>query len=104
MIPLRPRAFVNKLKQLNVELICWVSGLVYLAGTDPSHPHLSICPLKFLGFRYCPGCGLGRSVSYLLHGSLLLSLQTHPLGIFAFLVLIHRIFILSKYQYRLFFT
>ncbi|HUX84081.1 MAG TPA: DUF2752 domain-containing protein [Chitinophagaceae bacterium] len=87
------------LKRLDIELFCWVGGLAGLAFSNPTQTHWSICPLKNLGFRYCPGCGLGRSISFLFHGEVLKSLQTHPLGIFALTLLLHRIFVLSKRQF-----
>jgi hypothetical protein len=49
-----------------------------------------------MGFKYCPGCGLGHSISYFLHGEVTRSLQTHPLGIIATVILVSRIFSLLK--------
>jgi hypothetical protein len=54
--------------------------------------------LANLGFNWCPGCGLGRSLSHLLHGELRQSIQMHWFGIPALLVLLYRIFILSKQE------
>ncbi len=71
------------------EAAFWLSGFIFLALIDPSGAHLSICPLHYLEV-YCPGCGLGRSISYLLHGEVLASFQTHPLGVVATLILGHR--------------
>lgn len=88
-------------KKINIELVFWAGGLGVLAFSDPSQPHYSLCPLKNLGFRYCPGCGLGHSISYLLHGDIQASLHAHPLGIFALAVIVHRIFVLLKNHYRL---
>ena len=45
-----------------------------------------------LGLHICPGCGLGHSVSYLFHGNIQASLSSHPLGIFAVIVILGRIF------------
>ncbi|MEO6188003.1 MAG: DUF2752 domain-containing protein [Ginsengibacter sp.] len=78
------------------ELTFWVVTLFLLAvmdlGTDP---HYSFCALKFLGIPYCPGCGLGHSISYLFHGQFRQSLAAHPLGFFAVVVILHRIYKLS---------
>ncbi len=89
------------LKKLNIELFFWTIGLAVLAFSDPGKQHYSLCPLKNLGFRYCPGCGLGHSISWLLHGDISASFHAHPLGIFALIVIVHRIFILLKHQYLL---
>src|SRR6185369_6976880 len=80
------------------EAVIWVSGLVILAFINPDSPdsasHFSICPFHALGITWCPGCGLGRSVSFLLHAQIRQSLLTHPLGIIALPILLHRIFVL----------
>jgi Protein of unknown function (DUF2752) len=58
--------------------------------------HFTLCPLYNLGFDFCPGCGLGNSISYLFHGQLRQSFAAHPLGIFAVIVLSLRIFQQTK--------
>ncbi|MFD1628902.1 DUF2752 domain-containing protein [Pseudopedobacter beijingensis] len=58
--------------------------------------HISLCPIHQLGFSFCPGCGLGRSIHYLMHGQWSLSWKMHPLGFFAFFVIISRICTLTK--------
>jgi hypothetical protein len=83
-------------KQLPLEAIVWVSGLIILAFYEPSQHHISICPLDRLGFSFCPGCGLGRSISFLFHGEIIQSITTHPLGIFAVIILSFRVIHLSK--------
>jgi hypothetical protein len=40
----------------------------------------SLCPSKILTGLPCMGCGLGKSVGFLLHGNLEKSLVFHPLG------------------------
>lgn len=84
------------LKRVPFEAICWLSGLVSLAWLNPHATHLSLCPLKNAGLDFCPGCGLGTSISLLLHGELMASLETHPLGMFAVVVLSLRIRDLTK--------
>jgi hypothetical protein len=75
------------------EGLFWMTGLFYLALSDPSaSTHFSFCVFNWLGIEYCPGCGLGRSISYFFHGDFYTSLVTHPLGIFAVLVLSFRIY------------
>jgi len=66
--------------------------------------HYSFCFFKFLGIKFCPGCGLGHSISFLFHGDLQRSFSAHPLGIFAVAIILHRIYklffihIFSHYQ------
>jgi len=85
------------LKVINIELIIWITGLITLAYIDiGSTEHLSICPIKNLGFDFCPGCGLGASIHYLFHFQFENSFNAHPLGIFALVVLLFRIGTLIK--------
>jgi hypothetical protein len=77
------------------ELSVWVLGLVFLGLMNPSSEgHFSICLFKWLGFSFCPGCGLGHSISWLFRGEIRQSLHAHPLGVFALTVLMHRIYVL----------
>ena len=79
------------------ELIAWVGGLTMLVMMDPqTNIHYSFCLFKFIGINFCPGCGLGHSISYLFHGNLKESFHAHPLGIFAVAVILARIYKLSS--------
>jgi hypothetical protein len=79
------------------ELAFWTAGLVSLAITDPTNQsHFSLCPLKMLGLTWCPGCGLGHSISFLFHGDIKSSLYAHWLGIPALIVILYRIYVLGK--------
>jgi len=83
------------------EAAIWSIALIALALYHPAeHNHFSLCPLNALGAGICPGCGLGRSVAFLLKGSIGESLATHPLGIFAVIVLILRIVQLLKLHFQ----
>jgi len=88
------------LKSIPLELIFWISALILLATAksfDRFHaPHFTLCPLSNLGIRWCPGCGLGRSIIQLFHGDLKASLQSHWLGIPAVLIIGHRILMLVR--------
>lgn len=81
------------------ELSAWIAALVLLALMDPrGEAHYSLCIFKFLGISFCPGCGLGHSISYLFHGDIRASFTAHPLGIFALSVILWRIFRLSQHN------
>lgn len=91
----------SKLKKyfnlIGFEALIWITGLIYLAFFSPlDQAHFTICPLANAGFEYCPGCGLGHSITQLSSGQLIQSFQTHPLGFFALIVIIFRIFTLIK--------
>lgn len=84
------------LRKINLELLFWIMAMLYLAVISPAAAHFSLCPIKNLGFDWCPGCGLGHSISYIFHGEIKKSWNSHPLGLFAILVIFHRIITLSK--------
>jgi hypothetical protein len=61
--------------------------------------HFSFCIFKLLGIDFCPGCGIGHSISYIFHGDIAASFSAHPLGMFAIVVIIYRIFTLIKLHF-----
>lgn len=88
---------LSVVKGIPLEVVCWAFALATLAVIDVSGgSHFTICPLALMGFDWCPGCGLGRSISLLFHGEIEKSIIMHPFGIFAVIVLFFRIFILLK--------
>jgi hypothetical protein len=98
---------VRKLKQLfnninssiGFEATIWIGGLFFLAFiNNPEDIHFTVCPLANLGLDICPGCGLGNSISYLFRGDLIGSFNSHPLGLFALIVLLTRIIHLLKFN------
>jgi hypothetical protein len=88
------------LKRLPFELIVWITALILLGMADVhdhgSEPHFTLCPLANMGFSWCPGCGVGRSIAYLLHGDFNASLEQHWFGIPALLIIGSRIVVLVK--------
>ncbi len=85
------------LKKWPLELIIWTGAIFILCISYPKPVnHFTLCPIDNLGFSWCPGCGLGRSISYILHGELKLSLEQHWFGIPALSILIFRIMQLFK--------
>lgn len=89
--------FIRFFKLFNPEALIWISGLIVLAFINADNSsHFTVCPFKNIGIDFCPGCGLGKSIHYLLYLKIEQSLSAHPLGIFAFAVLVRRIFELIK--------
>jgi hypothetical protein len=80
------------LKIVEWEAVLWMTGFIYLIFINPYQvQHFTLCPFHNLGITFCPGCGLGRSISFFYHGDILHSLKTHPLGIIAFILINVRI-------------
>ena len=83
---------IKSLKETEREALIWIAGLIVLACINPyGGSHFSICPFHNLGIKYCPGCGLGHSISYLFHGDIHNSIECHFLGIPAVIILLYRI-------------
>ena len=73
------------------EAVIWIVALMALAFTNPSDHHYTLCPFHNLGWEFCPGCGIGRSISYAFHLQFERSFLAHPMGIPAVAILVHRI-------------
>jgi len=92
---------IKKLFDEYFELAFWVAGLICLALANPTNQsHFTLCPLKLLGFKWCPGCGLGHSISFLFHGDIKNSFHAHWLGIPALGIILNRIYVLAKLRLR----
>jgi hypothetical protein len=84
------------------ELVFWIAALIALALTNPTpdsyrdQAHFTLCPLKLLGFNWCPGCGLGHAISFLFHGDIRRSFHAHWLGIPALIIIVYRIYVLIR--------
>ena len=86
---------LTMLKRIPFEALCWITGLLVLAILD-TNSHFTVCPFKNAGWDFCPGCGLGRSISLFFRGDVSASFEMHPLGIFAVFILSFRIINLLK--------
>ncbi|HOX78538.1 MAG TPA: DUF2752 domain-containing protein [Bacteroidales bacterium] len=73
------------------EALIWIAALAFLALSDPFTHHYSLCPLSNMGISWCPGCGLGHSVSLLFRFDFYGSFMAHPLGIPAIGLIVYRI-------------
>jgi len=90
---------MKRIKSFPLELFFWVTALVLMAVTNASEHHFTLCPLANLGFAdWCPGCGLGRSISHILHGEFAESFSEHWLGFPALIIIVYRIITLIKYR------
>jgi hypothetical protein len=82
------------------ELTFWIAALIALAFSDPSRPgQYSLCPFKAMGITWCPGCGIGHSIAWLFHGNLTNSWHAHWLGIPALMIILFRIYSLTRQRF-----
>lgn len=88
------------LMRLPYELFFWIIALLLLGTADlhthDSEMHFTLCPVANMGFSWCPGCGIGRSIGYLLQGDFQASLHEHWFGIPALLIIGNRMVVLIK--------
>ncbi len=88
---------MNYVKSFPLELFFWVTALILLATANSHEHHFTLCPLANLGFKdWCPGCGIGRSISHILHGEFTESFSEHWFGFPALLIIVYRIYTLIK--------
>ena len=73
------------------ELLFWIAALGLLFFMDIRDNGESLCFFHWLGFNRCPGCGIGHSIHSAMHLQFTSSLQQHPLGIVAVLIIFNRI-------------
>lgn len=91
------KEITNRLQRFPLELVFWIGSLFAILTIDPSaSTHFSLCPLDQLGFSWCPGCGLGRSMNLLANGNFQASWSMHPLAMLAYVVIFYRIWQLIK--------
>ena len=89
-------------RMLGLEGVVWIGAIIYLAlFINPVETHFTICPLSNLGFDFCPGCGLGNSISLFLKGNIGHSIETHLLGIPALVFLLLRIISIIKFNFTI---
>ncbi|WP_026954038.1 DUF2752 domain-containing protein [Algoriphagus vanfongensis] len=85
------------LRHFPLELMFWIGSLVAIWMIQPSAAsHFTLCPISNLGFDWCPGCGLGRSMNLLARGEFEASWSMHPLAMLAYIVIFMRIWNLIK--------
>ena len=91
---------MKTLSHISLELVFWILALVLLATATPVElgqvHHFTLCPLANMGFDWCPGCGIGRSITQLFHGNVSASIGQHWFGIPALAIILYRIVVLIK--------
>ncbi|MEG8946246.1 DUF2752 domain-containing protein [Rosettibacter firmus] len=94
-------AFNFIIKKIEWEAIAWIMGFIFLMLINPyAEQTFTLCPLNNMGITYCPGCGLGRSISFIFHFDFSNSFKSHPLGLIALIIILHRIIMLVMKTYN----
>lgn len=90
------RKYLNK----NFEWIALAAGLFLLAIMSPYDKGQSFCLLEYAGYDFCPGDGLGHSISFFFRGEFQNSLHAHFMGMPAVLILSMRILFLLNNNFN----
>ena len=75
----------------HIELCFWITAIFLLFFMNAERNESSLCFFHWLGIDWCPGCGIGHSIHSALHLQFIQSLQQHPLGIVAVVIIFSRI-------------
>lgn len=75
-----------------LEPFIWTAALLLLFFMDPSKEGASFCVFKLVGFKSCPGCGIGHAIHHALHLNFQRSVQEHILGIPGTIAILYAIF------------
>lgn len=91
---------LKKIFFLHFEWVALTTGLLLMALLDPFSGAKSYCVIDRLGYEFCPGCGLGQSISHTFRGDLSASIAAHPAGILAILVILGRVITIFHRNYK----
>jgi hypothetical protein len=83
-------AEIKNMLKLHSEWVILLCGLILLSIMDPVRSGNSLCLFDAAGL-FCPGEGLGRSISYIFRGMWMEAWSSHPAGFLAIPVLMARI-------------
>ncbi len=61
--------------------ILWALALLFLFFMNTENESTSLCMFGFMGFKSCPGCGIGHAIHHTLHLNFIQSFNSHILGI-----------------------
>ncbi|MFD2532296.1 DUF2752 domain-containing protein [Gracilimonas halophila] len=84
----------------HLEWLVFSAGLLVLAFMDPEYAGTSFCLFDLAGIDFCPGEGLGHSISYTFKGEIDSAMNAHFAGPIAILILSSRITYLWHRLYK----
>lgn len=94
------KAKINYLFKNYFEVVAFSIGLLLLAWMNPHADGETFCLFEQAGLSFCPGEGLGHSISFIFRGELYKSLQANMLGFFAITILVTRVIHLALKNYH----
>lgn len=84
----------------HLEWFVFSTGLILLAGMSPEDAGTSLCFFEWVGIDFCPGEGLGHSISYTFRGDFKSAFQAHLAGPAAVLILTGRIIYIWQHLFK----
>ncbi len=90
------RSWHMRLIRKHLEWVVFSTGLLLLALMSPENAGTSLCFFDWIGINFCPGEGLGHSISHTFRGNISAALQAHMAGPAAVIILTGRIIYIWK--------
>ena len=84
----------------HLEWFVFSAGLILLAVMSPENAGTSLCFFETIGISFCPGEGLGHSISYTFRGNFSSAFQAHLAGPAAVIILTGRIIYIWQNLYQ----
>lgn len=88
--------FLNR----HLEWIVFGAGLILLGLMSPENAGVSFCFFDFIGIDFCPGEGLGHSISYTFRGDFSSAIKAHFAGPATVIILSSRIIYVWRNLYN----
>lgn len=88
--------FIHK----HLEWVVFACGLILLGFMSPENTGISFCFFDFIGIEFCPGEGLGHSISYTFRGDFSSAMEAHLAGPAAIIILSARIMYIWRNLYN----
>jgi|AntRauTorcE11898_2_1112593.scaffolds.fasta_scaffold46642_2 hypothetical protein len=84
----------------HLEWMVFGIGILLLGLMSPENTGTSFCFFEWIGIGFCPGEGLGHSISYTFRGNFTAAIQAHFAGPFAVAILGSRVIYIWRKLYQ----
>lgn len=94
------RSWDMRLIKKHLEWMVFSAGLLLLAFMNPENAGTSLCFFEWVGINFCPGEGLGHSITHTFRGDISKAFQAHMAGPAAVFILSGRVIYIWKELYQ----
>lgn len=93
---------LRQIFNLHFEWVALATGIILLAFMNPYvEQSASWCLFEWVGIPFCPGEGLGHSISFIFRGEIYKAMEANIIGVFALPVILGRIGVLITRNFQL---